>query len=361
MKKILGLVILLAVAAGVIVATQVDWSALQRATPVKQEWADVSIFYGGEKSRFLANPETQKTLERYKVRLDAAKAGSIEMVTQLPTGDKACLWPSNQIAVELARQSGKPVIGDSNIFNSPMVLYAWRPVTEALLKAGIAKRENDVILLVDMPRLIDMVQQQKRWKEDLGLDVYGAVRIFSTDPRRSNSGNMWAGLLANMLNGGKVVSAADLPVVLPAVRAYFEAMGYMEHSSGDIFENFLKQGMGARPLIIGYENQLVEFVIEHEEYRDLIRDKIDILYPVPTVFASHPLISLTDKCQRLETALQDPGLQQLAWKEHGFRSGLLGVSNSPDVLNVGGIPETVNQVMPLPDAAVMKQIIDSLQ
>jgi hypothetical protein len=361
MKKILGILILLAVAAGVIFATQVDWSGLQRAAPVKQDWADVSIFYGGEKSRFLANPNVQKILEKYKVRLNAAKAGSIEMATQLPSDGKDCLWPSNQIAVELARQAGKPVLSDTNIFNSPIVFYAWRPVTEALLKAGIAKRENDVVLVIDMPRLIAMAQQQKRWKEDLGVDVYGSIRIFSTDPRSSNSGNMWAGLLANTLNGGNVVSSADLPKVLPAVQAYFRSMGYMEHSSGDIFENFLKQGMGARPIIVGYENQLVEFLIEHQNYRDVIRDKIDILYPVPTVFASHPLISLTGQCKRLETALQDQDLQALAWKEHGFRSGLLGVSNSPDILNIGGIPETVNQVMPLPEASVMKQIIDSLE
>lgn len=360
MRKILGILILLAVAAGVVIATQVDWGSLQRAAPVKQDWVDVSIFYGGEKSRFLSSPQTQKTLEKYKVRLNAAKAGSIEQVNQLPADGKDCLWPSNQIAVELARQAGRSVQSDTNIFNSAIVFYAWRPVSEAFIKAGIAARNNGV-LTVDTLKLVDMVKQQKRWKEDMGLDVYGAVKIFTTDPRRSNSGNMWAGLLANTLNGGNVASATDLPTVLPAVQAYFRAMGYMEHSSGDIFENFLKQGMGARPIIVGYENQLVEFVIEHQEYRDVIRDKIDILYPTPTVFASHPLISLTGNCKRLETALQDQDLQALAWKEHGFRSGLLGVSNSPEVLNVGGIPETVNQVMPLPDAVVMKQIIDSLE
>lgn len=359
MRKVLGIVILLVVAAAVVIATQVDWSSLQRVAPLKQDWVDVNIFYGGEKSRFLANPQVQKTLERYKVRLHAAKAGSIEQVNQLPVDGKDCLWPSNQIAVELARQAGRPVQSDSNIFNSAMVFYAWRPVTEAFVKAGVAQRNNGV-LTVDTFKLVEMVKQQKRWKEDLGLDVYGSVKIFSTDPRRSNSGNMWAGMLANTFNAGNVVSAADLPNVLPQVQAYFRAMGHMEYSSGDIFESFIKQGMGARPIIVGYENQLVEFVIEHQSSRDLIRDKIDILYPTPTVFASHPLISLGGQCQRLEAALQDKDLQALAWKEHGFRSGLLGVDNSPDVLTVGGIPETVNQVIPMPDAAVMKQIIEAL-
>lgn len=359
MRKVLGILILLVVAAGVIIATQVDWSSLQRAVPAKQSWVDVSLFYGGEKARFLANPQVQKTLERYKVRLNAVKAGSVEMVTQLPHEGKDCLWPSNQIAVELAQQSGKPVLSDSNIFNSAMVFYAWKPVTEALIKAGVAKRDQG-ITTVDTLKLAELIQQQKRWQADLGLDIYGTVKVFATDPRRSNSGNMWAGLLANTFNNGNVVTAADLPNVLPKVQAYFRAMGHMEHSSGDIFENFLKQGMGARPLIVGYENQLVEFVIEHQEYRDLIRDKIDILYPQPTVFASHPLISLTANCKRLEAALQDKGLQELAWKEHGFRSGLLGVNNSPEVLTVGGIPATVNQVIPMPSAAVMQQLMDAL-
>lgn len=359
MRKFLGLFILLAVAAAVLVATQVDWGNLQRAVPTKQPWADVHIFYGGEKSAFLANPQVQQTLQRYKVRLHASKVGSVEMVTQLDTSGKDCLWPSNQIAVELARQAGKPVQGDTNIFNSAMVFYAWKPVTEAFLRAGLAKREGGVVL-VDTLKLAGLIQQQKRWKEDLGLDIYGSIKVFSTDPRRSNSGNMWAGLLANTLNNGHVVAAADLPTVLPKVQAYFRAMGHMEYSSGDIFENFLKQGMGARPVIVGYENQLVEFVIANRQYRDLIRDKIDILYPVPTVFASHPLISLTPNCKRLEAALQDKALQELAWQQHGFRSGLLGVNNSPEVLEVSGIPETVNQVIPMPEAAVMQQVIGGL-
>ena len=360
MKKILGIIILLVVAAVLVVATQFDWRQLQRAQQSKLDWVDLNIYYGGEKTRFINNPDTQAILERHKIRLNAVKAGSIEQVNQLPVADKDCLWPSNQFAVELARQSGRNVLTDTNIFNSAIVFYAWRPVTEAFIKAGVAERKQGIVT-VDTQKLLQLVTQQKRWQEDLGLEVYGTVKVFSTDPRRSNPGNMWAGLLANTFNNGQVVAADDRPTILPKVSDYFEAMGYMEHSSGDIFENFLKQGMGARPIIVGYENQLIEFVIEHDDYRDTIRDKVDILYPTPTIFASHPLISLTAQCDRLVTAFQDKKLQQLAWQEHGFRSGFLGVTNSPDVLNFGGIPATVTQVMPLPAAAVMQDVIESLE
>jgi hypothetical protein len=44
----------------------------------------------------------------------------------------------------------------------------------------------------------------------------------------------------------------------------------------------------------------------------------------------------------------------------GGSRGLGDVYKRQDVLTVGGIPETVNQVIPMPDAAVMKQIIEAL-
>jgi hypothetical protein len=359
MKKFLGILILLGIAGAIIVFTATDWGNLQRDKAKDYQWVDINLFYGGEKSQFLKNPDIQKQLEKYKIRLHASKAGSIEMVSQLDTKGKDCLWPSNQIGVELAKQQGKTVLSSTNIFNSAMVFYTWKPVTEALIKAGVAQRKGKITHL-DTQKLIQLAQTKKHWKNDLNLDIYGSVKIFSTDPKKSNSGNMWAALLANMLNNGTVVSDASLVNVLPEVQAYFRSMGYMESSSGDIFENFLKQGMGARPIIVGYENQLIEFLIEHQEYQDIIRKKIDIIYPTPTIFASHPLISLTESCQRLDTALQDPTLQQIAWQAHGFRSGLINVENNPEDLGLDTIAETVTQVIPMPSANVMQAIIRAL-
>jgi hypothetical protein len=360
MKKFFGIIILVVVAAAVIIATNTDWSNFKRDPASNQQWVDINLVYGGEKADFLNNLAVQKQLKKAKIRLQISKAGSIEMVSSLPTTGKDCLWPSNQISVEIAKNKGKHIIASNNIFNSPLVFYAWKPVTRALIKAGIAKREGK-ITTVDTAKLIQFAQNKARWKEDLHLNIYGAVKLFSTDPRKSNSGNMWAGLLANMLNHGQVTTVDDLPVVLPEIQNYFRTMGYMEQSSGDIFGNFLKQGVGARPIIVAYENQLIEFLLKHQEYQNLIEKKIDILYPTPTVFASHPLISLTNQCQRLDQALQMPKLQQLAWQQHGFRSGLIGVDNDPNDLNLKNIPDTVTQVMPMPNAKVMQRIISALQ
>jgi hypothetical protein len=360
MKKIFGILILIGAAIAVILATNTDWKSFKRTATPDYDWVNIDLFYGGEKAQFLKNPKTQQQLEKYKIRLNASKAGSIEMVTTLSTRGKDCLWPSNQIGVELAKKNGKNILAATNIFNSPIVFYTWKPVSKALLKVGIAQHEGK-ITTIDTAKIIALAKDKKRWKEDLGLPIYGSIKLFSTDPRKSNSGNMWAGLLANMLNQGQVASVADLPTILPEVQGYFRAMGHMESSSGDIFENFLKQGMGARPIIVGYENQLVEFLIEHQEYQSLIEKKIDILYPTPTLFANHPLISLKPACKRLNEALQSPELQQLAWKEHGFRSGLIGVENDPDDLSIDTIAETITQVIPMPSAEVMQRIIKALE
>lgn len=151
-----------------------------------------------------------------------------------------------------------------------------------------------------------------------------------------------------------------MATLLPQLQSYFERMGHMEASSGDIFENFLKQGMGARPIIVGYENQMVEFLAANETYADMIRDKIRVIYPEPTIFASHPLISLTEACDRLVEALLDPDLQQVAWSSHGFRTGLLGVENKAADLKVATLPETVPLVVPMPSAPVMEQVIQTI-
>lgn len=360
-KSFLGLGILAGVAGITAAASFFDFSALtrnvERRTPI-----DVSIYFGGEKSALLRNETVRQIIEdRYKVSLNATKAGSVEMATTLSAQGRDCLWPSNTVAVELARAAGRRVINDETIFNSPIVFYAWSDVADALVSNGVVAKRNDGFLAADVAGIVDLITSETRWKEDLGVEVYGRFKIFSTHPAKSNSGNIWSGLLATALNSGATPTERDLTEVLPRVQAYFDAMGHMESSSGDIFQNFLKQGMGARPIIVGYENQMVEFLQQNAGFADDIRDKVRVIYPQPTIFASHPLISLTPACARLSEALQDPELQAIAWSDHGFRTGLIGVENKAKDITAASLPETVNLVVPMPSAQVMEAVISSIE
>ena len=359
-RSLIGLGILGVVAAGAVVVSQLDITGLTRKVE-RREPVHVSVLFGGEKSALLKNPEVMSVIEdRYKITLDATKAGSIEMVTTLDTTGKDCLWPSNMVAVELARENGKPVRSDETIFNSPIVFYAWDDVATAMEKQGVVNSSNG-ILTANVDGVATLIADGARWQEDFGLNIYGPFKVFSTHPAKSNSGNIWSGLLSTAFNDGIPPTEADMATVLPRVQSYFAAMGHMESSSGDIFENFLKQGMGARPIIVGYENQMVEFLTQNADYAGLIRDKIRVIYPEPTIFASHPLISLSARCDRLKEALIDPEVQKLAWAEHGFRTGLIGVENDPADIAVASLPETVALVVPMPSARVMERIISAVE
>ena len=315
---------------------------------------------GGEKAGFLRDPDVVRILrERHGLEVDFARAGSIEMVKGKTDGQDF-LWPSSQVALELYQQAHGRAAKSQVVFNSPIVLYSRQLVTDALVKNGIAEKVNGTYYVVQFPRLIRMVSDGKPWKE-LGLtQLYGKMIIITTDPTRSNSGNQFAALLANMLNGGEVVDEQHVSKVLPGVQKFFSRQGYMQESSGDLFSQFLQQGVGSFPIIVGYEAQLVEFGLENPQYGDLLHREVTTLYPKPTLWSSHPLIALTPNGEKLLNALQDPEIQRLAWEKHGFRSGMLGVQNDPKLLKVAGIPPAIENVMPMPTARVMDRIITSL-
>lgn len=358
----IGLGLLAAVVGG---ALLINWlgglDGLKRAVPAAQEPVALTIYYGGEKSRFLRNPDVRRLLEaEHRITLDARKAGSIEMVTSLSTAGVQCLWPSNEVAVALARRSGKQIVSDRNIFNSPIVFYAWEEAATALARAGVVRQRDDGFWAADIGKLAALITEGARWREDLKVDIYGPVRVLSTDPTKSNSGAIWSALLALGLNNGAPPTAEQADALAPKLAAYFRSLGFMEDSSGDIFENFLKQGVGARPIIVGYENQLVEFLIENADFADQVADRIRVIYPDPTIYASHPLIALDTRCARLADALSDPKTQDLAWRSHGFRTGVIGVQNDPADLGAARLPERIGAVAPMPNAEAMTRILGAL-
>ncbi len=317
---------------------------------------------GGEKWGFLQDEAVRKILlERHGIRLDASKAGSIEMVSGAIRGDLDFLWPSSQLALQIFRTKHAQLHRKSEvIFNSPLVLYSWDIVVDALMKAGIAKQEDGVYYLSDFGKLVEMVLAGRTW-EQIGLpELYGRILVISTDPLRSNSGNSFAALLANALQQD-VVDETTVEKHIPNIKAFFAKLGYMEHSSGDLFLQFLRTGVGAKPIIVGYENQIIEFAAEHRDVWHKVRDRIRILYPIPTVWSSHPLIVLRKDAEDLVPALADPELMKIAWERHGFRTGLMDAQNDPSVLQMTGIPAQIRKAVPMPTPAVMQKIMDALQ
>ena len=316
-------------------------------------------YLGGEKTGLFEDEEAARILERkYHIQFDYSRAGSLDMVTADQEGMNY-LFPSSQTALELyEKMYGKPVKSEI-VLNTPIVLYTRKTVADALEAGGIVTKE-DGVSYVDMERLTECVETGVTW-EELGLpQLYGSVTVGTTDPNESNSGNMFAGLLANVICGG-VADSSNIGPALPRLRAIFQKLGYMETSSSDLFDQFLKTGMGAKPLIAGYENQLLEFAVQNPADWEQVKGDIVMLYPNPTVWSAHVFIALDENGALGVDALTDEEVQELAWKSHGFRTGVYGTAMDAAGFGVDGVAEDITRIAPMPDVDVMQQIMEYLE
>jgi ABC-type Fe3+ transport system substrate-binding protein len=242
------------------------------------------------------------------------------------------------------------------------VIYSWAPIADALVKAGLATREAAHYTL-DLKALIQAVLASRTWS-DLGFaDLSGRARLISSDPNKSSSGFMFAGLAADILAGG-VTNATSLPAVLPSLVELFRIMGFTPGSSDQVFDAYIAGGPGADALVIAYENQLIEWIIADparwQRVQQASAPKPVLMYPHPTVDSAHPMIALSEAALPLIDALMSPELQAIGWQNHGFRgtTGAIGAGANP--LVAGRMPAQIAAVAPMPTIDVMLAILDAL-
>lgn len=144
------------------------------------------------------------------------------------------------------------------------------------------------------------------------------------------------------------------------IKVLFAAQGFQESSSDTLFTQYVSRGIGDKPIIVGYEAQLIDFARTTPAKYAAQKDQLRVIYPKPTVWSSHPILALTPNGKKLIAALQDPEIQKLAWERHGFRSAT-GAVNDPKACGVEGVPATVESVVPMPDSKTMQALLDALR
>ncbi|AYF42288.1 hypothetical protein [Ethanoligenens harbinense] len=92
-----------------------------------------------------------------------------------------------------------------------------------------------------------------------------------------------------------------------------------------------------------------------------VKSNMRILYPVPTLWSAHTIIALDDKAKVLLNAFKDPQIQAIAWKKHGFRTGVSGVVNNVGDVPVAGVPAQITQVIQTPSPDVINAILAALK
>lgn len=330
------------------------------ATRVPEKPRNLSVvrgYVGGEKMGLVQNETLRKILaEKFAIELRVDRRGSVEMVTTEPLEGIDFLWPASQNQSEQFRRSNRARKAEEVLFVSPIVIYSWDLVQAALTQEGIVAERDGVHYIVDFPQFVEAIAQRRRWR-DLGVpELFGAIKVTFTDPAKSNSGGQYLALVGTVLSGQDNLDPAALTKVAPQLRTMVESLGYTQSSSGELFSQYLKQGVGAFPLVAGYENQLIEFAFSNPDFAAQIRRKLRILYPQPTIWSNHPMIALTDAGRRLLEAMKTPEIQALAWREHGLRTERAGIDPGASA-GFSGIPVVLTAVIPSPSLEVMERLV----
>ena len=210
-----------------------------------------------------------------------------------------------------------------------------------------------------MDKLINYILEGKSWS-DVGLtDLYGNVNIASTDPVSSSPGATYYGLLLSILGHGQI-SDEGLDENLAKLKQFYQKSGYMNNTPADLFERYLKTGMGGEPMIVDYEKSLIDFANSNPTGFEQVKNDIVVLYPKPTIWNSHCFAAFSDNGKKLYKALQDEEIQQIAWKKYGFRTGITG--GNYDVSSVGiAIPKTITSTVSSLKMDYYNKLIDYLK
>ncbi|NEW09173.1 hypothetical protein GK047_24675 [Paenibacillus sp. SYP-B3998] len=317
---------------------------------------------GSEKEALFNDPEIQNIAKtRFHITIDTFKAGSLEMSNQKNFNDNDFLFPASQTVVEKIKSLTK-TSGTDDIFRTPLVYYSWDKVTKSLQTKGIVSKLQDGSFAVDNSKMIDLIVNDKKWN-DIGLDIYGSIVIDTSDPKKSNSGNSYAALVATSLNQGNLITEATLPGVIPQLQKVFLKSGFKKASTSDLFNEYLTTGMGSHKIIVGYESDLLYFTHQNATAWNSLKDSVTprILYPSPTLWSTHTIIALTPNGKIMNAFLKDPEIQKLAWERYGFRTGVIGIINAPAAHEIDGLSKSIDNVMQFPDSITMDHILAAFE
>jgi hypothetical protein len=355
----------------------------------------IYVATGGGKEDFLADPDIRKILEdKYKLDVvydtwsngktvslplirESVKLGNQDIVNRMKNGETFtitspgvskydALFTSDQRFYDYYKLSPKEdeadrytVLGGGLTLNTPIVIYSWGPVVDAFVKEGIVTQKDNVYYITDMDKLITYILEGKKWS-DIGLkNLYGSINIASTDPVSSSPGATYYGLLLSILSEAQVTNE-NISTNLPKLKDFYVKSGYMNNTPADLFERYLKTGMGGEPMIVDYEKSIIDFANSSPIAFEQVKNDIRILYPEPTIWNSHCFAIFSENGQLLYDALNDPEIGQIAWEKYGFRTGVTG--GAYDVSNIGiGVPQSITSTVSSLKMDTYNKLIDYLK
>ena len=253
------------------------------------------------------------------------------------------------------------VLGGGLTLNTPIVFYSWDKIVDALIAHKIAEEKDGIYYVTDMDQLVDIILNGKKWSE-LGVtdDIYGNVSISSIDPVKSSPGATYYGLLLAILSHGEVTEA-NVKTNMPKLKELYIKSGNMKFTPADLFQEYLRAGMGTQKIIVDYEKSIIDFSNSNKHGFEQVKDRIRILYPKPTSWNNHCFMYFTENGEILNKAFEEnERIQQIAWEKYGFRTGITG--GKYDVSKIGiPVPQEITSTVPGLKMAEYNALIDGLK
>ena len=243
--------------------------------------------------------------------------------------------------------------------NTPIVIYSWKEVVDSLIDQKIVTETDGVYYISDMQGLMNYILEGKKWS-DIGLkQLYGNVNIASTDPVTSSPGATYYGLLLSIMCESQV-NSENVEKNLPNLKDFYIKSGYMNNTPADLFERYLKTGMGGEPMIVDYEKSIIDFANSNPDGFAQVKDNIRILYPTPTIWNSHCIATFTENGNAFYKAFEDPDIQRIAWEKYGFRTGITGGSYDTSKFGIG-VPQAITSTVTGLKMDIYNRLIDYLK
>ena len=253
-----------------------------------------------------------------------------EYYKQIPTGDEAERYT---------------VLDGGLTLNTPIVFYSWDKIVDALIANKLAEEKDGIYYVTDMEKLVNYILNDKKWSE-LGVsdDIYGNVSISSIDPVKSSPGATYYGLLLGILSKG-IITEDNVKNNMPKLKELYIKSGNMRFTPADLFEEYLRAGMGTQKIIVDYEKSIIDFSNSNKRGFDQVKDRIRILYPKPTSWNNHCYMYFTENGGILYKAFEEnERIQQIAWEKYGFRTGVTG--GKYDVSKIGiPVPQEITSTI----------------
>lgn len=376
-KKIIGITIFV-VLIGIIISIKY---VRDDGEIISSNLTTVYVATGGGKEDFVADSEVANILaKKYKIKVvydswsngktiakplirESVNLGNDRIISRINNGENIsintegvtkydALFTSDQRFYDYYKLAPNKENNESDRYNvldggltlnTPIVIYSWKEVVNALINENIVTNEEGVYYITDMNKLIDYILEGKKWS-DIGLkDLYGNINIASTDPVSSSPGATYYGLLLSILSGGSI-NDETINTNLQKLKVFYNKSGYMNNTPADLFERYLKTGMGGEPMIVDYEKSIIDFATSNPNGFKQVKDDIVVLYPKPTIWNSHCLTIFSENGKKLMEAINDEEISKIAWEKYGFRTGVSGGNNNTKNLGIG-IPNKITSTV----------------